>query len=174
MWLTVYKCFFVRPWSRQCLELNLHDETNQNKRLKVCCFPNSFDDFKNKHKSVWRNLFWYVKVCISWKSIQVYYFFFCELQLIPVLLLICDSFMSWSTRFVSLKLCVGFSVFDSVSFLLKFIFLFNKMHGLFDCKIPFKMKIIEKSHTDLIFKLQQEILKWMISAWVGAPQKLTW
>ena len=26
------------------------------------------------------------------------------------------------------------------------------MHGLFDCKIPFKMKIIEKSHTDLIFK----------------------
>ena len=37
-------------------------------------------------------------------------------------------------KFVSLKLCVGFSIFDSVSFLLKFIFLFNKMHGLFDFK----------------------------------------
>ena len=59
---------------------------------------------------------------------------FRELQLIIVLLLICDSYMSWSTRFISLKLCVGFSIFDSVSFLLKFIFLFNKMHGLFDFK----------------------------------------
>ena len=38
------------------------------------------------------------------------------------------------TRFDSLKLCVGFSIFDSVSFLLKFIFLFKKIHGLFDFK----------------------------------------
>ena len=29
---------------------------------------------------------------------------------------------------------MGFSIFDSISFLLKFIFLFNKMHGLFDFK----------------------------------------
>ena len=42
--------------------------------------------------------------------------------------------LSWSTRFVSLKLCVGISIFDSVSFLLKFIFLFSKMHGLFEFK----------------------------------------
>ena len=34
--------------------------------------------------------------------------------------------MSWSTRFVFLNLCVGFSIFNSVSPLLKFIFLFNK------------------------------------------------
>ena len=59
-------------------------------------------------------------------------FFFRELQLITVLLLICDSYMRWSTRFVSLKLCVGFSIFNSISFLSKFIFLFSKMHGLFD------------------------------------------
>ena len=38
--------------------------------------------------------------------------------------------MSFRRRFVSLKLCVGFSIFDSASFLLNFIFLFNKMHGL--------------------------------------------
>ena len=61
-------------------------------------------------------------------------FFFRELQLITVLLLICDSYMSWSTRFVSVKLFVGFSIFDSVLFLLKSMVLFNKMHGLFDFK----------------------------------------
>ena len=108
---------------------------------------------KTSNKSVWSNAFWYVKVCIFWKCIQytIHWdkmqmlknfnsdkingtFFFRELQLITVLLLICDSYMSWSTRFVSLKLCVGFSIFDSVSFLLKFIILFNKMHGIFDFK----------------------------------------
>ena len=57
-------------------------------------------------------------------------FFFRELILIAVLLLICDSHISGSTKFVSLKLSVEFSIFDSVSFLLKFIFSFNKMHGL--------------------------------------------
>ena len=117
----------------------------------------AFNRFKSKQKSVWSNVFWYVKVFIFWKCIQYTIhrnktqmskknffgqnkgykkcpFFFPELQLITVLLLICDSYMSWSTRFVSLKLCVGFSSFDLVLFLLKFIFLFNKMHGLFDFK----------------------------------------
>ena len=51
-----------------------------------------------------------------------------------VLLLICDSCMSWRATFVSLKPCVGFAIFHSASLLLKFIFLFNKMHGLFDYK----------------------------------------
>ena len=109
------------------------------------------------NKRVWSDVFWYLKVCIFWKCIQytIHWkktkiwkkfsldkingtknslFLFRELQLITVLLLICDSYMSWSTRFVSLKLCMGFSIFDSVSFLLKFIFLFNKMHRLFDFK----------------------------------------
>ena len=49
-------------------------------------------------------------------------FSFDELQLIKVLILICNFYMSWSTRFVSVKLCVGFSIFDSVSFLLVCIF----------------------------------------------------
>ena len=61
-------------------------------------------------------------------------FFFRELQIITFLLLIYDSYMSLSTRFVSLKVSGGFSLFDFVSFLLKFIFLFNKMHELFDFK----------------------------------------
>ena len=104
------------------------------------------------------NVFWYVKVYMFWKCIQYIIhwdktqtlkkflwtgqnkgyknalFFFCELQLITVLLLICNYYMSWNTKFVSLKLCVGFSIFDSVPFLLKFIFLFNKIHQRFDFK----------------------------------------
>ena len=117
----------------------------------------AFDDLKNKQKSVKSNVFWYVTVCIFWKCIQytihwgktqmfkkipsdklndtkMPLFFFRKLQLITVSLLICNFYMSWSTKFVSLNPCVEFSIFDSVSFLLKFIFLFNKMHRLFDFK----------------------------------------
>ena len=61
---------------------------------------------------------------------KMHSFFFHELQLIRVLFLICDSYMSWSTRFLSIKLCIGFSIFDSVSFLLKFKFLFKCMDFL--------------------------------------------
>ena len=112
---------------------------------------------KTSNKNVWSNVFWFVKENIFQKFIQYTihgdktqilqkfpsdkinvtknaFFFFHELQLITVLLLICNSYTSWSTWFISLKLCVGFSIFDSVSFLLKFIFLFNKKHGLFDFK----------------------------------------
>ena len=67
-----------------------------------------------------------------------FFFFLHELKLLRFLPLTCDSYMSWNTRVVSLKLCVEFSVFNcGVSFLLKFIFLFNKMYGLFDIKTFF-------------------------------------
>ena len=65
---------------------------------------------------------------------NVFFFFFRELQLTTVfLLLIRDSYMSWSSKFISLKACVGFSTFDFVSFLLKLIFLFNKNTTKFFC-----------------------------------------
>ena len=32
--------------------------------------PKAFNDFKNKQKSVWSNVFWYMKACIFWKYIQ--------------------------------------------------------------------------------------------------------
>ena len=79
-----------------------------------------FEDFKTSSKIVWSNIFWYVKVFIFWKFIQYTIpsdkvnstkntlFFFRELQLVTVLLLIRNSYMSWSTRFISLKVCVGF------------------------------------------------------------------
>ena len=69
---------------------------------------------------------------------------FLELQLITVLLLICDSCMSWSTSFASLKLGVRFSIFDSALFLLKFLFLFNKMHGLFDFKNVYRRNYLKE------------------------------
>ena len=99
---------------------------------------------ETSNKSVWSNIFWYVKICIFWKCIQYNIHwdntqvlkkfpldkisstkntlsFFRELQRITVLLLISNSYMSWSARFVTLKLCARFSITDSVPFLLKFI-----------------------------------------------------
>ena len=135
------------------------------------------DDVKNKQKSVWSNVFWYIKVCTFWKCIQYtihwdktqmlknicfgqnkrnkkcLLFSFASSNSSQFFFLICDSYMSWSTRFVSLKLCAGFSIFDSVLFLLKFIFLFNEMHvysASLKCHNPFKIKITEKPHTVLL------------------------
>ena len=100
-------------------------------------------------------------------------FFFRELQLTTVLLLICDFSLSWSTSFVSVKLCVRFSIFDSVSFLSKFITLLNVTN-------PFKVKIIESPRTvflpDLWFlsyKTRSFKIQWYLR-WVGALTKLTW
>ena len=64
----------------------------------------------------------------------MHFFFFRELQLITVLLLIRDSYMSWSTMFISLKAYVGFSIVGSISFLLTAIYLLNTKHGLFNFK----------------------------------------
>ena len=97
------------------------------------------------YRSVWTNVFWYVKVYMFWKCIQ-YTIHWDKTQtpfgqnkrykkcplfsfarsspfyFIAVLFLICDSYMSWSTRFVSLKLCVGFSIF-------RFRFVFIKVYN---------------------------------------------
>ena len=108
------------------------------------------------------------------------YFFFHEPQLITVLLLTWDSYMSWSTRFASLKLSVGFCIFDFwFSFLLKLIFLFNKMH--FDSLAlkrsnSFQNQNGRKATHSFIprrpsFKLQQDVWNLMISVWVGTPPK---
>ena len=87
------------------------------------------------------------------------FFFFRELQLMTVLLLISDTYMSWSANFVSLKLYVGFSNFDSISILLQFIFLFSNCewtHRIYNIMIPLKISFAPRP---LIFKLQQVVLK---------------
>ena len=53
-------------------------------------------------------------------------FFFLELQLISF------TFNLQILYELKHKLCVGFPIFDSTLFLLKFIFLLKKEHGLFD------------------------------------------
>ena len=83
----------------------------------------AFHHFKNKQQKCMKLSF---LTCKSINILKVVYtlrikqavqkmlsFFFRELQLITVLLLICDSYMSWSPRFVSLKICVEFSIFWS-------------------------------------------------------------
>ena len=115
-------------------------------------------------------------------KLKMHSLFFRGRQLITVLLLIRDSYMSWSTMFISLKDFVGFSILYLVSFLIRFIFLLNKKHGLFGFKtstIPLKIKIMKKPHTqrspDLWFlSYNKKLENSMIYAWVGAPQKLTW
>ena len=62
-------------------------------------------------------------------------------------------YTSWSKRFISLKVCVGFSSFDLISFLLKFMFfssktmdsLTSKRHNSFQNKNNRKA-----THTDLL------------------------
>ena len=114
-------------------------------------------NLKTSNKSVWSKVFWYVKNIYFQSAIDRLYietkpkckknffwtkcrlqkmhsFFFCELQLITVSLIICNSYTSWSTWFIYVKLCEGFSISDPVLFLLNFIFLFNKKLRHFDFK----------------------------------------
>ena len=116
---------------------------------------------KASNKSLWSNIFLRVKVYIFWNFIQCtlhsdktprisfgqnkgykeYTPYFASSNL-WVLLLICGSCMSGNTRFISLKVCAGFSIFHSPLFLLKFIFVF--------VIITSKIKITEKSHNFLL------------------------
>ena len=98
-------------------------------------------------------------------------FFFHELYIITVLLLIRDSYLNCSTQGLSLYLsilCVGFSIFDSLSFLLEFMFLFNKKHGVLVYDSFQNENNRKATHgfapRSLIFKLQQVVLKFKISA----------
>ena len=99
-------------------------------------------------------------------------FLFDELQLITVLLLICNSYMSWSTMFVSLKQrCVGFSIFNSVSFLLKSDSLLPKKIFICFYGSPLKMKnafyfILKALFVLRIFKF----LSWLF----GHREKTAW
>ena len=82
-------------------------------------------------------------------------FFFRELQLIPVLLLICDSYINWSTRFVPLKLCLGFSIFGCFVFIKVYIIVQQNASTLWlkNFIIHFKIKITEKLSRRALQKL---------------------
>ena len=118
------------------------------------------------NKIVQSYILWYVKVNIFWKFIQcivhwdkkmlkkfsseifqkMYSFFSPELQLITVLPFFRNSYTSWSKSFIPLKLCVGFSIVDSVSFFRQKAWTL----WLLNIILPFKIKTIEKPHTLLL------------------------
>ena len=108
------KSCFSLPEFKLLAKLNVEPKWHLKDTLKA------FDDFKNKQKSVWSNVFWYLKAIhynthvktqmlkntnvkntnvkkISFGQNKWYKkipsFFFCELQLITVLLLISDFYM---------------------------------------------------------------------------------
>ena len=94
-------------------------------------------------------------------------FFFCKFQLITDLILILNYYTSWNRSFISLKMWVGFSLFHSALFLLKFIYFFQqksidpltlKRHISFQNKNNRKAKPLF-APAPLIFKLQQEVWK---------------
>ena len=99
----------------------------------------------------------------------MHFFFFRELQLVTLLLSISNSYTSWSIWFISLKLCVEFSIFNSFSLLLNLILFFNKKHGFFDFLTLKRHNSFQKKNNrkathsfasrSLIFKLQQEVWK---------------
>ena len=110
----------------------------------------AFDDFKNKQKKFmnWKFIYWkFIQFTILWDKTQMFkkfpsgkinntkneLFFLLRAPNYQAFTFNSPfSYKLWSTSFVSLKVGMGFSILDSVSFLLEFIFLLNKKHGLFD------------------------------------------
>ena len=171
----------------------------------------AFHDFKNKHQKSMKSCFLICKsiyilkiypilrnivLFIHWDIMQTLEkfpldkinvknkstIFFRELQLITVLLLIRNSYTSWSARFISLKHCVKTFHFRFRLVLIKtYIFVQFKAWtlSLWNVKIPFKIKVTEKLPTVLLPDLwflscNKNFENSMISVWVGAPQKLPW
>ena len=139
-------------------------------RLFAKGYTEGFQRFQKQATKMCEVIFWHVKVCLFWKCIQytihwdkaemlkrfssdkiisIKNFLFFILQA-PThhsfFFLICDSYTSWSIRFISLKLCEIFHL-GSVTFLLKFIFLFNKKHVQFFVPRPLIFELLKKKKT---------------------------
>ena len=108
-------------------------------------------------------------------------FFFHKLQLITVLLLTCDSYLSQSKRFVSRKLCVGFLNLIPCRFYQSLYFcstkgmdsLTLKRHNSFQDENNRKATHSFASRP-LIFKLQQDGLKFNETCVSWSSPRLTW
>ena len=142
---------------------------------------------KTSNKSVWSNVFRFVKVYIFWKFTQyakqwdkkISYgqkkryksalFFLSFAPIITVLLLIHNSYTSGSTRFICLKLSVRFSIFDSVLDFIK---------SLYFCSTKSMDTLTLKRYNSTQNKNNRKATRSfaprpMISVWVGAPKKPT-
>ena len=126
--------------------------------------------FTYNYCMTWRESFlflWKCEVRLLFRTKQtltkkVHFFFFCVLQLMTVLLLIYNSYASWSTWFISLKLFVGFRIFYSISFLLNLTFCSTKSMSSLTLKrqnSSHKRATHSFAPRPLIFKLQLVIWK---------------
>ena len=95
------------------------------------------------------------------KTLQkMHSFFFLKLQLIRVLYLICSLYTSWSTTFISLKVRVAFSIFNSTFifvFIKVYIFVQQKDHNSVQNKKSIKSNH-SFAHRPLTFKMQPETM----------------
>ena len=104
---------------------------------------------------------------------KMHSFFFRELQLITVLLLIRNSFTSLSLWFIFSKLCRGIFRFVVILVFIKLTFLFKKnddswtlkRHNFFQKKNNGKVNHSFAARP-MVFKLQQEVWKF-IDAWMS-------
>ena len=138
---------------------------------------------ETSNKSVWGNVFWYVIVCIFWECIQ-YTIHWDKPQILKKFSsgkingIKNAPYMSWSTGFVSLQLCVAFSFFDSVLFLC---FCLAKYMDSLTLKSynSFQNWNNRKSSQSfaprrLIFMLQEGVLKFNYICVSWSSPKLTW
>ena len=90
---------------------------------------------RTSNKSVWSKVFWYAKVCIFWKIIQ-YTIPWDKTQYVKKISFTQNRRYKKYIFFLSrapthhiftfnLNVCLGFPIFDSMSFLLNFIFFFS-------------------------------------------------
>ena len=112
---------------------------------------------KTSNKSVWSNVFWYVKACIIWKCIQ-YTIRWDKSQMLKKI----HSGQNIRT-FVFLKLCLGFSLWVRFAFIKDYIFVQQnawtlKRHNSFQNQNN-KKATDSVASRPLIFKLQQEVWK---------------
>ena len=113
------------------LKINKNICSNVFWHVRVYNSESLFDISYTEIKHKWRKKFPLDKIDVTKNVLFLLY----QLQHITFLLLVFDSYTSWSTGFICLKYSMGFYIFDFASFFLKFIFLFNKKHGLFDLKM---------------------------------------
>ena len=147
---------------------------------------------------LWNNIFWYtVNVYLFLKFIQytIYWektnnkrfsfrltkcyknklFFLSRDQCIRVFIVVYDFCMSWSTRFItSIKVCVGFSIFDFILFLLKFLFSNSRKLWLCDfkeastknCESVKKCKFLMKIFFQIILNKVFNLQCWHFCKWI--------
>ena len=114
-----------------------------------CVCIEAFDILKTSNKSVWSNVFWYVKIYLFSKFIQYTInldktrmlkklssdkinvtknalFFLSHAPIHHSFTFNSRFLYELKHKFIFLKLCMGFSIFDSFLFLLKFWFFFQQ------------------------------------------------